>query len=162
MALVDHSSVRRPDSLNEQENLLVLLASPSLRPRRSILRSALLAIRAAPWRRRRSRASARYPVEIATAVKKKAPVRLDALGTVTPMASVAIKSQDRQRNRWYPFRGRRAGQAGRRPDHARQAQSSKRKSRLPKALSRAIRRNSKAPSAMCGATPISFQRTPRR
>jgi RND family efflux transporter MFP subunit len=33
------------------------------------------------------------PIEIATAVKKKAPVRLDALGTVTPMASVAIKSR---------------------------------------------------------------------
>jgi len=33
------------------------------------------------------------PVEIATAVKKKAPVRLDALGTVTPMAAVAIKSR---------------------------------------------------------------------
>jgi multidrug efflux system membrane fusion protein len=32
-------------------------------------------------------------VEIATAVKKNAPVRLDALGTVTPMASVAIKSR---------------------------------------------------------------------
>ena len=31
------------------------------------------------------------PVEVASAVKKKMPVRLDALGTVTPMASVAIK-----------------------------------------------------------------------
>lgn len=31
------------------------------------------------------------PVQVATAVKKKTPVRLDALGTVTPMASVAIK-----------------------------------------------------------------------
>jgi RND family efflux transporter MFP subunit len=33
------------------------------------------------------------PIEIATAVRKKVPVRLDALGTVTPMASVAIKSR---------------------------------------------------------------------
>jgi RND family efflux transporter MFP subunit len=31
------------------------------------------------------------PIEVATVVKKKAPVRLDALGTVSPMASVAIK-----------------------------------------------------------------------
>ena len=33
------------------------------------------------------------PLEVATAVKKRAPVRLDALGTVTPMASVALKSR---------------------------------------------------------------------
>src|SRR5674476_1488527 len=33
------------------------------------------------------------PVDIATAVRKKVPVRLDALGTVTPMASVAIKAR---------------------------------------------------------------------
>jgi RND family efflux transporter MFP subunit len=33
------------------------------------------------------------PIEIATAVRKKVPVRLDGLGTVTPMASVAIKSR---------------------------------------------------------------------
>jgi multidrug efflux system membrane fusion protein len=33
------------------------------------------------------------PVEVATAVKKNAPIRLDALGTVAPMASVAIKSR---------------------------------------------------------------------
>ncbi|MGZ5896461.1 MAG: efflux RND transporter periplasmic adaptor subunit, partial [Xanthobacteraceae bacterium] len=31
------------------------------------------------------------PVQVATAAKKKMPVRLDALGTVTPMASVAVK-----------------------------------------------------------------------
>lgn len=33
------------------------------------------------------------PVDIAAAVKKAVPVRLDALGTVTPIASVAIKSR---------------------------------------------------------------------
>ena len=33
------------------------------------------------------------PVEIAKAVRKKVPVRLDALGTVTPIASVAIKAR---------------------------------------------------------------------
>jgi RND family efflux transporter MFP subunit len=33
------------------------------------------------------------PVEVAMAVKKKVPVRLDLLGTVTPMASVAIKTR---------------------------------------------------------------------
>src|SRR5262245_4395573 len=31
------------------------------------------------------------PVEVATAVKKTTPVQLEALGTVTPMASVAVK-----------------------------------------------------------------------
>ena len=44
------------------------------------------------------RASADAPqravsVEVATAVKKKMPVRLDALGTVTPIASVAVKAR---------------------------------------------------------------------
>ncbi len=33
------------------------------------------------------------PVEIATAVRKKTPVQIEALGTVTPMASVAVKSR---------------------------------------------------------------------
>jgi len=33
------------------------------------------------------------PVETATAERKKVPVRLDALGTVTPMASVALKAR---------------------------------------------------------------------
>jgi RND family efflux transporter MFP subunit len=33
------------------------------------------------------------PVEVATAVKQRVPVRVDALGTVTPIASVAIKSR---------------------------------------------------------------------
>jgi RND family efflux transporter MFP subunit len=33
------------------------------------------------------------PVEVATAVRKQVPVRLDALGTVTPIASVAIKAR---------------------------------------------------------------------
>jgi RND family efflux transporter MFP subunit len=33
------------------------------------------------------------PVQIATAVKKKVPVRVESLGAVTPMASVAIKSR---------------------------------------------------------------------
>jgi RND family efflux transporter MFP subunit len=33
------------------------------------------------------------PVEVATAIKKPMPVRIDALGTVTPIASVAIKAR---------------------------------------------------------------------
>jgi RND family efflux transporter MFP subunit len=33
------------------------------------------------------------PVEVAKAVRKKVPVRLDALGTVTPIASVALKAR---------------------------------------------------------------------
>jgi membrane fusion protein, multidrug efflux system len=33
------------------------------------------------------------PVEVATAVKKSVPVRIEALGTVTPIANVAIKSR---------------------------------------------------------------------
>ncbi len=33
------------------------------------------------------------PVEIAKVVRKKVPVRLDALGTVTPIASVALKAR---------------------------------------------------------------------
>jgi multidrug efflux system membrane fusion protein len=33
------------------------------------------------------------PVQIATAIKKKVPVQIEALGTVTPIASVAIKSR---------------------------------------------------------------------
>ena len=33
------------------------------------------------------------PVEVATATKKKVPVRLELLGTVTPMASVAVKTR---------------------------------------------------------------------
>lgn len=35
----------------------------------------------------------RVPVEVATVVRKQSPVRLDALGTVTPIASVAIRSR---------------------------------------------------------------------
>ena len=44
----------------------------------------------APQRRRRRAWS---PVEVATAVKKSTPVQIEALGTVTPMASVAIKAR---------------------------------------------------------------------
>jgi len=33
------------------------------------------------------------PVEVAKAVKKNVPVRLEALGTVTPIASVAVKTR---------------------------------------------------------------------
>src|SRR5579871_438460 len=33
------------------------------------------------------------PVDVATAVKKKVPVRIDLLGTVTPIASVAVKTR---------------------------------------------------------------------
>ncbi len=39
------------------------------------------------------RAPRAVSVEVATAVKKKMPVRLDALGTVTPIASVAVKAR---------------------------------------------------------------------
>ena len=50
----------------------------------------------ASQRRGRAGAAARaaprgVPVDVATAVKKKVPVRLEALGTVTTIASVAIK-----------------------------------------------------------------------
>jgi multidrug efflux system membrane fusion protein len=41
----------------------------------------------------RSAANRAVPVEIAKAVRKQVPVRIDAIGTVTPIASVAIKSQ---------------------------------------------------------------------
>ena len=33
------------------------------------------------------------PVEVAKAVRKQVPVRLEALGTVTPIASVALKTR---------------------------------------------------------------------
>ncbi len=33
------------------------------------------------------------PVEVAKAVRKQVPVRVDAIGTVTPIASVAIKAR---------------------------------------------------------------------
>ena len=48
---------------------------------------------AAPSRRRRARAPAAVPVEIATATKRTVPVRIEALGSVTPIASVAIKAR---------------------------------------------------------------------
>ena len=44
-------------------------------------------------RRRRKAAQRVVAVEVATAVKKSTPVQIEALGTVTPMASVAIKSR---------------------------------------------------------------------
>jgi multidrug efflux system membrane fusion protein len=40
-----------------------------------------------------SQAARVVPVEIAKAVRKKVPVRLDALGTVTPIATVALKAR---------------------------------------------------------------------
>ncbi|HEY5215878.1 MAG TPA: efflux RND transporter periplasmic adaptor subunit [Pseudolabrys sp.] len=43
--------------------------------------------------RSQAQAAQVVPVETATAVRKKVPVRLDALGSVTPMASVAIKAR---------------------------------------------------------------------
>jgi multidrug efflux system membrane fusion protein len=43
--------------------------------------------------RSQGQAAAVVPVETATAERKKVPVRLDALGSVTPMASVAIKAR---------------------------------------------------------------------
>jgi membrane fusion protein, multidrug efflux system len=39
------------------------------------------------------RAERAVPVDVATAVKKRVPVRVDLLGTVTPIASVAVKSR---------------------------------------------------------------------
>jgi multidrug efflux system membrane fusion protein len=42
---------------------------------------------------RGAQASRPIPVEVAKAVKKSVPVRIDALGTVTPIRSVAIKSR---------------------------------------------------------------------
>src|ERR1700712_1855558 len=42
----------------------------------------------------RAPAAARVvPVDVATAVKKKVPVRADLLGTVTPIASVSVKTR---------------------------------------------------------------------
>src|SRR5262245_3830493 len=41
----------------------------------------------------RAPAQRAVPVDVATAVKKKVPVRLDLLGTVTPIASVAVKTR---------------------------------------------------------------------
>ena len=52
------------------------------------------------------------PVEVVTAVEREVPVRLEALGTVTPIASVAIKARARQRHRRRAFPRRRHG-AGR-------------------------------------------------
>lgn len=43
--------------------------------------------------RSQAQAARVVPVETATAMRKKVPVRLDALGSVTPMASVAIKAR---------------------------------------------------------------------
>ncbi len=43
--------------------------------------------------RLQTRASQTVPVDVATAERKKMPVKLDALGSVTPMASVALKSR---------------------------------------------------------------------
>ena len=41
----------------------------------------------------RGQAERTVPVDVAKAERKKVPVRLDALGTVTPIASVAIKAR---------------------------------------------------------------------
>ena len=41
----------------------------------------------------RANAPRTVPVEVATAIKKTVPVRIEALGSVTPIASVAIKSR---------------------------------------------------------------------
>ncbi len=43
--------------------------------------------------RAQSQAGRVVPVDIAKAVRKKVPIRLDALGTVTPIASVALKAR---------------------------------------------------------------------
>jgi multidrug efflux system membrane fusion protein len=49
--------------------------------------------RASAARAQNNRAARVVPVEVAKAVRKEVPVRLDALGTVTPIASVAIKAR---------------------------------------------------------------------
>jgi multidrug efflux system membrane fusion protein len=49
--------------------------------------------RASAARAQNNHAARVVPVEVAKAVRKQVPVRLDALGTVTPIASVAIKAR---------------------------------------------------------------------
>ena len=56
-------------------------------------RSGGICGQAAPSRRRRARAARAVPVEVATAIKQTVPVRIEALGSVTPIASVAIKAR---------------------------------------------------------------------
>ena len=87
------------------------------------------------------------PVEVAKAVKKSVPIRLEALGTVTPIASVAIKPRIDSEITAVHFARRRARQAGRSAVHPRQPRASRRRSRRPRATSRATRRSSTAPSA---------------
>ena len=85
--------------------------------------------------------------------EKATPVQIEALGTVTPIASVAIKTPHRQRDHRNPFRRRRAREAGRPPDHARQPRD-----RGADPAGRGQRRARqgaarKAPSATSTATP---------
>ena len=64
------------------------------RPRGGLCRHAQLLVaarRGRPSSQGQEERSARVPVDVATAVKKSVPVRIDLLGTVTPIASVAVK-----------------------------------------------------------------------
>src|SRR5215216_4505845 len=49
------------------------------------------AVAQAPWQAQQQPRV--VPVEVATAVRKPVPVRIESLGTVVPMASVAIKAR---------------------------------------------------------------------
>jgi RND family efflux transporter MFP subunit len=59
----------------------------------TVLKGYWPAERAAAQQPRRNNANRPVPVDVAKAVRKKVPVRLDALGTVTPIASVALKTR---------------------------------------------------------------------
>ena len=48
------------------------------------------AAQAQKQKQKQSAAARAVPVEVVTSVKKKVPVRVDLLGTVTPIASVAL------------------------------------------------------------------------
>ena len=70
--------------------------------------------------RQQAAAAPRGPGRGRKAVKKSVPVRIEALGTVTPMASVAIKARVESEIVGVHFDRRRRGEAGRPPVHARQ------------------------------------------
>ncbi len=93
-------------------------------------------------------------VAVAPAVKKSTPVQIEALGTVTPMASVAIKSRVDSEITEIHFADGATRQAGRPADHSSTAARSKRRSRQAegnvRARQGAARRRRSATSA---ATP---------
>ncbi len=63
------------------------------RPAQKWLAKVWPAERAAAQQPRRADANRPVPVDVAKAVRKQVPIRLTALGTVTPIASVALKTQ---------------------------------------------------------------------